>query len=197
MADDPERDKAHALVQRIRAGDAQAEAEMVALYAPNVLRMLQAITGDRWCAEDLTQETFAAVLMRLRMSELDDPGGLGRYLRQTARNLLMANNRKKRLRTRTEIAAETLLLEVIDPAPGQLSDLLHKEELALVRQTIAAFRPDRYRQLLYRFYVAGDEKASICADLGLTEVHFNRFLYRARQRFRAAYERRRRKVKKR
>jgi RNA polymerase sigma-70 factor (ECF subfamily) len=47
---------------------------------------------------------------------------------------------------------------------------------------------DRDRQLLFRFYIAEDDKERICADLGLTSLHFNRVLHRARERYKELYE---------
>ena len=46
---------------------------------------------------------------------------------------------------------------------------------------------DRDREILFRFYLAEDDKERICRDLGLTAVHFNRVLFRARERFRELY----------
>jgi RNA polymerase sigma-70 factor (ECF subfamily) len=43
--------------------------------------------------------------------------------------------------------------------------------------------------VLFRFYVVEDDKDRICADLGLTSLHFNRVLHRARERYRELYER--------
>jgi RNA polymerase sigma-70 factor, ECF subfamily len=47
---------------------------------------------------------------------------------------------------------------------------------------------DRDRQILFRFYIAEEEKERICADLCLTGLHFNRVLFRARARYRELYE---------
>ena len=46
---------------------------------------------------------------------------------------------------------------------------------------------DRDRQLLFRFYVAEEDKDEIAADLGLSSLQFNRVLYRARQRYKELY----------
>ncbi len=43
--------------------------------------------------------------------------------------------------------------------------------------------------MLYRYYLAEEDKAAICADLGLSSLHFNRVLWRARQRFKKLLER--------
>ena len=73
-------------------------------------------------------------------------------------------------------------------APSQLDELLQSEKAELVRRVINDLGSDRDRQLLFRFYIAEEEKESICADLGLTSIHFNRVLHRARERYRELYE---------
>jgi hypothetical protein len=48
----------------------------------------------------------------------------------------------------------------------------------------------RDRDLLVRFYLNDESKEAICASLGLSDEHFNRVIFRARNRFRALLERR-------
>lgn len=191
MAEKAEADAARALVARIVDGDREAEQELVVTYGPRIMRMLQAISHNRWWAEDVHQETFAIVLRRLRGRGLQDPAALAQFVRRTARNVLMAMNRKRRLRAETEIEG-AMIEEFVDPEPGQLMRVMREEQSDLVRRTIAGMRPVRYRQLLLRFYLHEEEKERICADLGLSSVHFNRVLFRARRRFLHALERRKR-----
>lgn len=61
-----------------------------------------------------------------------------------------------------------------------------------MRTLIGELGTERDRQILFRFYVAEHEKATICADLDLDLVHFNKVLFRAKQRFRTLLEKRRR-----
>ncbi len=135
----------------------------------------------RRLAEDLHQEAFRIVLERLRRQGLDEPAGLAGFLHGTARNLVIAE-RRKTARRRTDADPEGLE-GVVHPAPGQLSSVLLEEEAKIVRRLIGELPADRDRQLLLRFYVAEEEKESICADLGLDSLHFNRVLFRARHRF--------------
>ena len=74
-------------------------------------------------------------------------------------------------------------------APNQLEAVLQKEKAAIVRQVINELPTDRDRQVLFRYYIVEDEKEQICADLGLTSLHFNRVLHRARERYKELYER--------
>ena len=75
-----------------------------------------------------------------------------------------------------------------DPTPGQLERLLADERAMIARKVLEELDSDRDRQILFRFYVADDSKAQICADLGLSSLHFNRVLFRARERYRALYQ---------
>jgi len=178
------------LVRRIASGEPAAEAELVERYSRGLLYLLRRLAPE--LAEDLHQESFRIVLERLRRRELDDPAGLAGFLRGTARNLVIAE-RRKNARRRTE-ADEEELAQAVHPAPGQLSAVLLDEEAETVRQLIRELPTERDRQLLLRFYVGEEDKESLCADLGLDSLHFNRVLFRARQRFKELLLERRRKA---
>jgi len=175
------------LARRIAAGDACAEGDLVQRYSRGLLYLLRRLGASPDLADDLHQETFRIVLERLRRKGLDDPAGLAGFLRGTARNLMTAE-RRKTARRRTD-ADEEALEQVVNPSPGQLSSVLLDEEAGIVRKLIGELPTDRDRQLLLRFYVAEEDKESICADLGLESLHFNRVLFRARQRFKELLER--------
>ena len=175
------------LVRQIAAGDAAAEETLVQRYSDGLLYLLQRLGASPELADDLHQETFRIVLERLRQRGLDDPAGLAGFLHGTARNLMLAE-RRKTFRRRTDADPQGLE-HAVHPAPGQLSTVLLDEEAAIVRRLIAELPTDRDRQLLLRFYVAEEEKESICAALGLDSLHFNRVLFRARHRFKEHLER--------
>jgi RNA polymerase sigma-70 factor (ECF subfamily) len=47
----------------------------------------------------------------------------------------------------------------------------------------------RDREILRRYYLSDDDKEVICRDLGLSPGHFDRVLYRAKQRMRELIDR--------
>ena len=185
--DEDEAEVATGLVRRIASGDASAEGELVERYSRGILYLLRRMAPE--LADDLHQETFRVVLERLRRRELDEPEGLAGFLRGIARNLVIAE-RRKTARRRTE-ADEEELAQAVHPAPGQLSAVLLDEEAEAVRQLIRELPTERDRQLLLRFYVTEEDKESLCADLALDSLHFNRVLFRARQRFKELFLERR------
>lgn len=173
-----------ALVERIRAGDPGAEAELVTSYGNGLSYLLRKVTGNPVLSEDLLQETFRVVLRRVRAGELREPEKLGGFLRQTAKNLARAEHRRG---GRWESMDEGVP-DPVDPGESQLARVIRTEEAGLVRRVLRDLRSLRDRQLLYRFYIAEEEKEDICRDLGLSSLNFNLILFRARERFRKLVE---------
>lgn len=177
------------LVRRIHRGkgsDAAAETELVRRYSRGLLYMLRRMAGDPALAEDLHQETFRVVIERLRERGLEDPERLAGFLHRTGKNLFIGGYRKVvRRKTEGEIDG---LEAVPDPAADPHQQAVREEESALVRRLIGELDTDRDRQILYRFYIAEEDKERICADLDLSSLHFNRVLFRARQRFKDLLE---------
>lgn len=175
-----------ALVERIRQGDREAEAELVEGYRLGLSYLLRKVTGDPVLSEDLQQETFGVVLRRIRNGELREPEKLSGFIRQTAKNLaIMERRRSGRMEGSEEIESET---GPEDPGETQLGRVLRQEEEGLVRRVLSELRSDRDRLLLYRYYIAEHAKEEICRDLGLSSLNFNLVLFRARERFRKLVE---------
>jgi RNA polymerase sigma-70 factor (ECF subfamily) len=175
------------LVRRIAAGNATAEGELVLRYGQGLVFFLLHLGAPPDLADDLRQETCRIALERLRRESLPEPAGLAAFLRGMARNLLL-NERRKTARRRTW-GDTGELAQAVAATPSPLDTVLLDEEADVVRRLIGELPTDRDRQLLLRFYVAEENKESICADLGLASLHFNRVLFRARQRFKELLER--------
>jgi RNA polymerase sigma-70 factor (ECF subfamily) len=174
------------LVSRIRTGDQQAETELVERFGRGVLMILRRSTRNAGVSDDLYQDTFRIALEKVRQGDLRDSAKLGAFICSVARNLIIEYFRRTaRHENLTEMAESERPPHF---APDQLEAMLQKEKAAIVRQVINELPTDRDRQVLFRFYVVEDEKENICADLGLTSLHFNRVLHRARERYRELYE---------
>ena len=169
------------LVHRIHAGDREAEAKLFERYRRGLLYLLTRRTRDAHLAEDMLQESFRIVLVRLRKQGLAEPAKLAAFLRATALNLLTADYRKAaRRQTETD---EEAVSGARDQRESQLAQVLKDEAASTVRAVLEELPTPRDRELLFRFYVAEEPKEAICADLKLESLHFNRVLHRARQRF--------------
>jgi RNA polymerase sigma-70 factor (ECF subfamily) len=176
------------LVRRIQDGDPAAEAELVARFSEGLSFLLRRWTRDRTAAEDLFQETFRLALEKIRKGEVRDPDRLPGFLRSLAKNLSIEHYRRG---ARREVREEEIeaAAEMTAPEAGQLGQLLRREKAALVRQVLEELGSERDRQVLFRFYIAEEDKEQIRSDLGLTGPEFNLVLFRARRRYRDLYER--------
>lgn len=169
------------LVSRIEAGDRLAESELVERYSTGVRLILLKRTGNAQLASDLCQDTFVVALRKLRAGELKNRQSLAAFVRQIAVNLSIDHYRKER--------------RYIHQSDGMISrHLSHKDQQSqkiddnTVRMAIEGaleqLAMPRDREILRRFYLADEDKEQICMDMDLTSAHFDRVLYRARQRMR-------------
>lgn len=177
-----EREIATSLVTRVRNGDHQAETELVKRYNRGLRFLLQRKTRDRQKAEDFLQETWALALVKLRGPGIADPARLAGYLCGIANNLVHSDVRRIN-RQRTSVNSEIIDL-IADHSSSPFSEVSRAEVCSHVRALLDELGQERDREILRRFYVKEEDKESICTSLQVDNTHFNRVLFRARQRFR-------------
>jgi RNA polymerase sigma factor (sigma-70 family) len=166
----------------ISQGDKTAEAVLFEKYYKPTLYILERKTRDPELAQDLCQEAFCIVLERLRNRPLDEPEKLAAFLHSVAINLQIADIRKaQRQKTTTD---QALAERAADVTQNQFRILLKERTAAAVRTLIASMDNVRDRKLLYGFYIEERDKAEICDELDLSLRHFDKVLYRAKERFR-------------
>jgi len=175
-----EAEAAQKLVARILKGERQAEKEMVERYNRGLLFMLRHRAKNNALADDVVQETWRIVLEKVRVGELKDPTKLSAFIVQVGKNqLLMTYRGSHHTKTTTEVD----ITETPDPA-SQPHQILERNNTALVvRKLVNELKTSRDREVILRFYIKEENKQHICKDFGLSELHFNRVLFRARQRF--------------
>ncbi len=179
-------DSAAELVARIQAGDGRGEGELAERFGRGIGIVLRRTLGARAEVEDLSQETLFLALRKIRAGELREPRKLPGFLSGLARNLALGHLRRE-ARHRDDRGSETVeRLEQGGRTP--LGTLLARERASLVRRVLGELKNPRDRQMLFRFYIAEEDKQRICEDLDLSSLHFNRVLHRARQRYRKLYE---------
>lgn len=170
------------LVERIGRGDRAAERQMVARYERGLLYLLKRRTGDVELALDLRQDTFRIAIEKLRTTSLEDPERLAAYLRAIALNLVLAHERKTARRATTSDS------DAVEAAPaaaeGPFDAVSGEQARRAVRLLLAELPVPRDREILTRLYLGDEDRLSICQGLGIDSAHFNRVLFRAKQRFR-------------
>jgi len=175
------------LAQRIGAGDRAAETQLVERYARGLLYLLKRRTRNAELALDLRQETFRIAIEKLRAREIAEAERVGAFLRGIAVNLAIADARKTARRATT---ADSDAVELVaDPGEGPENAVASDQARAAVRALLDEISVARDRDILVRFYIEDEDKDSICAALGIDSAHFNRVLFRAKQRFRELLER--------
>lgn len=174
------------LAARVARGDSAAMTALVRRYTRAVMTVLQKRLRQTELALDLTQETFLIAFERLRSDGIDDPDRLAGFLRQTAINLAIGEQRKIN-RRRTE-ADDKSIASAVDETAGP-AVLLEREQVGgMVRRLIGELPMQRDRELLWRYYVLGHDKEQLCRDFVLGVEHFDRVLHRARSRLRELVE---------
>jgi len=175
------------LVNRIRAGDRQAEAELVESYHQVVMSIICRKVSDGATAGDIYQETFCIVLEKVREGEIRESEKLSGFVCGVARNQVIKHF--QRAMRQNGLAKPEEAASLPHPASNQLERLLQRENADIVRQILKEMTNERDIQMLFRFYLAEHDKEQICADLGLTSLQFNVVLHRARERYRELYKR--------
>lgn len=178
---------AQSLAIRIGKGDRAAEGELVARYSRPLLFMLRRRCGEPELADDLHQDVFRVVIERLRGDGIKDPARLAGFIQSTGRNLLIGVIRRRQ-RRQTYADSDSVAQAADDGAEDQVAAADAAQTGAYLRQLLAELNSDRDRAILTRFYLLQEDKASICRQLDLTDLHFNRVLYRAKKRFRELLE---------
>lgn len=188
----PEAGAEESLSERIHAGDRSAEAELVREYSRPTLFMLQYRCHEPAQAEDLLQDTMTIVISHLREKPLDNPAALPKYIRQIAMNLFIGEYRKQQ---RQQTSPDQMAIEQTVAEQSSGYDTVNQQQQArAVHRLLAELPQQRDRQILRLHYLAEQDKEVICKRLKLSSAHFDRVLYRAKQRLRKLYEQERKQA---
>jgi RNA polymerase sigma-70 factor (ECF subfamily) len=170
------------LVRRIGQGDRRAEEELVRRYQRGLIYLLKRRTRDPQLALDLTQETFRISIEKLRKSPIEQVERVGAFLRGTALNLVIADVRKHSRRATT--ADSDAVDAAADDVAGPFDQVSAEQVQRLVRKLLDELPVPRDREILVKTYLQDEDKSAICEALGVDSAHYNRVLFRAKERFR-------------
>lgn len=172
----------------VQADVADAVMHLASVYRdyPGLRALILRHVGNPDSAADILQDAAVTTLEKLRSGQITRPENVGGYLYRVAINHLRNYRRKER----TAVAASAGLDEVQNMGSDP-----EWEHVALPQWTAAARRileemsVARDREVLLQFYLHDREKSQICHELQLSEEHFNRVIFRARNRFRELLQR--------
>jgi RNA polymerase sigma-70 factor (ECF subfamily) len=166
------------LVTRAQGGDRQAYSDLYAYFQPSVYGIALACLRDAHAARELTHDVLVQGFEKL--SQLRQPAAFAGWLRQMATR--MAMNRVSRHGQRA-YATDIVLDELTAPGASPLEQLISRERVARVQQSLARLKP-LDRDTLLAFYYDGQSLETISQQAAAPVGTIKRRLHVARQRLR-------------
>jgi RNA polymerase sigma-70 factor (ECF subfamily) len=154
---------------------------------PGLRALIMRRVRDPQLAADILQDAAVTTLEKLRAGQIAQPNNIGGYLYRVALNHLRNYRRKDRGALSSSADLDSLPQQGDEPAPAEIDRARWARATRLMLRQLPTARD---RDLLVRFYLNDETKEDICASLGLSDEHFNRVIFRARNRFRELLERR-------
>ena len=177
------------LVDRLRAGDESAFVTLVGLYQPRMLRLAEATVWSRAVAEEVTQDTWLAVLRGVERFE-----GRSSFKTWLFRILL---NRARSAASREQRAGrpdDSIVEDRFDSSGAwatppeawadRVDDRLVAEQLAARVQQLLPALPDSQRQVVVLRDLEGVSPDDVANLLGVSDGNQRVLLHRGRARLR-------------
>lgn len=180
------------LIDRLKAGDAQAWREAFATYGPRLLGYATRMLGDRSQAEEVVQDSLVAAYKAI--GSFEGRAGLKTWLFRVVHNRSIDElRRRKRFVDVPDEDPEAGLFNARGKwalACPQWADRAEEQidasrKLARVRLAIDQL-PHNYREVLLMKEVHGLDTSEICDTLGISPGNLRIRIHRARKALRAA-----------
>jgi len=141
---------------------------------------------DANVAADLLNEAVCTTWTKWQAGKIERPEQIAGYVLQVTMNLL--RNHRRAIAERPEKRADAAKLQEL-AGDGEPADETIEREIAVqVKNVIRGMSSQRDRAILVRFYLDEEDKETICRDLGLSPLQFDKILHRARGRLRKLLE---------
>jgi RNA polymerase sigma-70 factor, ECF subfamily len=171
-------------LERLRDGDPPTEHHFVS-YFQQLLRIklrARALASDR--VEDLRQETFIRVIAALRREGgVRQPERFGAFVNSICNNVLQEYYRSS---ARNQPMDDSHL-EIPDKVIDLEGMLVTKQSAERVRHILEEL-PQRDRDLLRAIFLEEKDKDSVCREFGVDRNYLRVLLHRAKDKFKALYE---------
>jgi len=171
-------------LERLRDGDPPTEHHFVS-YFQQLLRIklrARALASDR--VEDLRQETFIRVIAALRREGgVRQPERFGAFVNSICNNVLLEYYRSS---SRNQPMDDSHL-EIPDKVIDLEGMLVTKQSAERVRHILEEL-PQRDRDLLRAIFLEEKDKDSVCREFGVDRDYLRVLLHRAKDKFKALYE---------
>ena len=176
-------DKAY--LERLRNGDPATEHHFF-VYFEKLLHIKlrsRTISSDR--IEDLKQETFIRVIAAVRKEGVvRQPERFGAFVNSICNNVLLEYYRTLGKNRQTDETHQEIPDKVLD-----LEGMLVSRQFSERVQKIVSALPARDRDLLRAVFLEEKDKDAVCRDIGVDRDYLRVLLHRAKDKFKAVYER--------
>jgi RNA polymerase sigma-70 factor (ECF subfamily) len=176
------------LVDRLRAGDESAFVALIALYQPRMMRLAELTVGSRAVAEEVTQDTWLAVLRGVERFE--GRSSLKTWLfhillnraRSTAGRELRAGRPEQNIDERFDKSGAWVTPP--EPWADRADDRIVAERLAARVQELLPQLPDSQRQVVVLRDLEGLSADDVSTLVGVTDGNQRILLHRGRAQLR-------------
>lgn len=167
------------LLDRARAGDADAFCELCRVHETRLLRQAIALCGNSSVAEDLAQDTLVEAWKCLRRYN----GKCQFFTWLCAILLNRYRNTLRFQRARPQSASDNEQADTADPANTPDLAIETREEAALLRKCVELL-PHKHQQVIYLRFYAEDSLEGVAAALGCSVGTVKSRLFHALERLR-------------
>lgn len=160
--------------------------EFIKQHYAGLYTLLHRHIRDGNIAQEILNEAVATAIAHSRAGRISDQTRIAGYVYRVALNLYRNHRREYANRPGAHATDED-----IDQLPAQRATEQAAMDSSLVRQIasiVASLPTARDREIVKRFYLDEEDKAEICRSMGLSPLHFDRVIFRARQRLRVLME---------
>ena len=152
--------------------------EFVENYMEKLFYFCLKKTGKSSEAEDLTQDIALQIITVLNKGAL--PESFSAWIWSIARNRYSLWAKAKRSRNENIAISDVNDYEIEDEASPVLDEMIHAEQLALLRRELAFIKSD-YRKIVVAYYIENKTIENIALSLSLPENTVKSKLFRARK----------------
>lgn len=170
-------------VERLREGDSSTEQHFVAYFEQLLRIKLRARMLASETVEDLRQETYIRVLVKLRNDDVREPERFGAFVNSICNNVLMEFYRA----SSKSSPWDDSYLELPDRAIDVEGVLVTKQMKQRVHQVMEEMSK-KDRDLLHAFFLEEKDKDEVCKQFRVDRDYLRVLLHRAKGKFRVLYE---------
>jgi RNA polymerase sigma-70 factor, ECF subfamily len=177
-------DKAY--FRRLQERDGPTEDHFVAYFGDLLQIKLRSRLNSKQAIEDVRQETFARVLTAVRSEAgVREPEKLGAFVNSVCNNVLLEHFRSSSRSLQDQDDDERQ--DVPDKTVDLHGLLVTKQTCEQVRQVLDLL-PEKDRRVLKAVFLEDKDKDEVCREFGVDRDYLRVLLHRAKQSFRAVYE---------